>query len=93
MALDHVYVNPKTTNIQIKGAFHSKGQIRSGLRHNGREGKEGSGKHINKELSYLNEEIKSATADEIYLNLCNRLTKENYTLNNMPRYFYLTNDI
>ena len=84
MALDHVYVNSKTTNIQIKGAFHSKGQIRSGLRHNGREGKEGSGKHINKELSYLNEEIKSATADEIYLNLCNRLTKENYTLNNMP---------
>jgi len=73
MGLGHVYTNSHTTNIQIKPAFKSKAQINAGVRHNKRLGKEGDKANIDKRLSYLNEEIRGATADEIYLNLCNRL--------------------
>ena len=52
MALDHLYVNSRTVNIQAKAAFHSVGQLRSGLKHNQSVGKEADKANIDKDREH-----------------------------------------
>ena len=84
MATDHIRVNSHTTNIQAKPAFHTMGQLRSGIKHNERTGREADKANIDKRRAYLNESLISNSAEEIYLNLVNRVTGKTYDLANLP---------
>ena len=85
MSISHVDINSKTTNIQLKPAFKTRAELKAGIKHNERIGKEGDKQNIDKRLSYLNEEIRGASADQIYLNLCIRISGREYTLENLPQ--------
>ena len=85
MSISHVDINSKTTNIQLKPAFKTRAELKAGIKHNKRIGKEGDKQNIDKRLSYLNEEIRGASADQIYLNLCTRISGREYTLENLPQ--------
>ena len=84
MAIGRIYVNSHVANIQIKPSFHSRGQLRSGVNHNRRVGKEAQKANIDKRLEFLNESVLDMDAAEIFLTLANRLSGKEYTLDNVP---------
>ncbi len=84
MALDHLCVSSRTVNIQAKAAFHSTDQLRSGLKLNQRVGRAANKADIDKDRTYLNQELLCKPCDEIYLDIANRISGKAYTLKTVP---------
>lgn len=86
MPYDVVHRTNHVAQISIKAACKSAQSIRSAMNHNNRIGKEGSGPHIDKRRTFLNEDLLGNSQDEVYLNLINRISGKDYTKDTVPVY-------
>ncbi len=86
MAYSAIHHTNHTAQISIKPGFKSASSIKAAVRHNNRIGREGSGEHIDKRRENLNKDLLGNSQDEIYLNLINRVSGQNYTKENVPIY-------